>query len=248
VQNTKAITVEGVFKYYGGLCVLNDLYMDVEFGELKAVIGPNGAGKTTLFNVIGGETPATDGQIHICGKNATKLSVNQRAELGLGRIFQINTLFLHMSVLENIILSVQSGQGSLRRMLRPIEKYTDVLLEAEKILQTLDLWDKRDVEARSLSYGEQRRLEIGLGLASKPKVLLMDEPTAGLSASECAFLKNLLQEVKRNTTIVLVAHDIDFVLDIADRIIVMNFGVIIIEGTREEIEGDKAVREIYIGA
>jgi branched-chain amino acid transport system ATP-binding protein len=243
----EALRIDKLSKYFGGLHVLRDLSLTIETGEYVAIIGPNGAGKTTLLNVIIGELPATSGRVYLLGKDVTAMPEHQRVKAGLGRSFQITRLFRDLSVIDNMALALQAVSPSRYQMLRQAESYREVFAEAERLLKTIDLWDKKDELASSISYGEQRKLEVTLPLALKPKVLLMDEPTTGLAPDEIGSFISTIKTLTAGTTLVFSAHDMDVVFDLADRIVVLYFGQIVAEGTPEEIQANREVREIYLG-
>ena len=227
--------------------MLRDVSFSVGFGERVAVIGPNGAGKTSLINVLSGLLPATSGEVHILGHEVTTLPQHSRVRLGLARSFQLNTLFSNMTLLENVLLAVQGTRRSHLRMFKPITAYAGLLAEAQKFLQEAGLWERRDMPVSSLSYGEQRQVEMVLALSSRPKVLLLDEPSAGLSAAEISTLINLTRRLPKETAVLFSAHDMDVVFALADRVMVLYYGQIIAQGTPKEIQVDTKVREIYLG-
>lgn len=241
------LRIDSLYKNFGGLQVLRDLSLTVQEREYVAIIGPNGAGKTTLFNVISGELPATSGRLYLFGDDITRLTSFQRVHIGLGRSFQITRFFFDLTVMDNISLAVQGMSHSRYQMFRRAGSYSEINSEAERLLQKVDLWDKKDEIASSISYGEQRRLEIILALASKPKLLLMDEPTAGLSSGEISGFINMIKELAADTTVVFAAHDMDVVFNLAHRVVVLYFGRIIAEGTPEQIQVNQEVKEIYLG-
>jgi branched-chain amino acid transport system ATP-binding protein len=243
----ESLRIDRLSKNFGGLHVLNDLSLTVETGEYVAIIGPNGAGKTTLLNVITGELSANTGKLYLFGKDVTAMPAHRRVQAGLGRSFQITRLFYTVTVLDNILLALQASQPSRYQMFRQAASYSELVAEAERLLKTIDLLHKKDEQAASVSYGEQRKLEVTLALASKPKLLLMDEPTAGLAPAEIDDFINMVKTLATDTTLIFSAHDMDVVFDLADRVIVLYFGQIIAEGTPEQIQGNRKVREIYLG-
>jgi len=243
----EALRIDRLSKNFGGLRVLSDLSLNVEAGEYVAIIGPNGAGKTTLLNVITGELPATSGWLHLFGKDITAMPAHQRVQAGLGRSFQITRLFYDLTVIDNISLALQAISPSRYQIFRQAESYSEIFAEAEELLKTIDLWDKRNELAAGISYGEQRKMETILALASKPKLLLMDEPTTGLAPDEIDDFIKMLKALAAGTTLVFAAHDMDVVFDLAHRVIVLYFGQIIAEGTPEQIQGNPKVKEIYLG-
>jgi len=243
----QALSVKGLCKNFGGLHVLQDVSFHVEKGERLAIIGPNGAGKTTLLNTISGELPPSAGGIYLFGQDISNEAIHSRAHLGLARSFQLNCLFPNLTVLDNVLLALQGTRRSRFQMLRANAAYTDLFTKAKALLQSTDLWEKRDSLIKNLSYGEQRQIEIILSLASEPKLLLLDEPTAGLSIAESNVFASNLHNLTRDITVVFIAHDMDVVFGLADRIVVLYFGKIIAQGTPKEIQADATVKEIYLG-
>jgi branched-chain amino acid transport system ATP-binding protein len=233
---------------YGGLQVLTEISFRLMVGEKVALIGPNGAGKTTLFNVLSGFVPLNAGKIHFLGQEITHLQPEARASLGLARSFQISTLFPSLNVLTNVLLAIQGVQTTRYRMFRPIMSYRDNLAKARELLELVGLWEKRESLISNLGHGEQRQMEIILSLASKPKLLLLDEPSAGLTAGESDKLIDMLHSLVADTTVLLTAHDTDLVFELAERVMVLYYGKIIAQGTPEEIQNDPEVREIYLGS
>ena len=243
----EALNIDGLTKYFGGVCSLQNVSFSVEAGERLAIIGPNGAGKTTLFNLLTGQLSATRGSVFLFGQEITSMAPHRRVYLGLARSFQISNLFFNLTVLDNTLLAIQGTRSQSYRMFRSITKYNDMFVEAQKLLNATSLWEKRDDLVRNISHGEQRNLEIVLCLALKPKLLLLDEPTAGLTEAESANIFTIIHGLGSDTTVLFVAHDIDLVLNVADRIIVLHYGEVIAEGTPEEIQADSRVKEVYIG-
>jgi branched-chain amino acid transport system ATP-binding protein len=233
---------------YGGLSVLSEISFSLMLGEKVALIGPNGAGKTTLFNVLSGFVPLSAGEIRFFGQEITHLPPEARASLGLARSFQISSLFPQLSVLTNVLLAIQGVQSTRYHMFRPITGYKDNLAKARELLGLVDLWEKRDSLIVELGHGEQRQMEIILSLASKPKLLLLDEPSAGLTAAESGKLIDMIHELVADTTVLLTAHDTDLVFELAERVMVLYYGRIIAKGTPEEIQNDPKVKEIYLGS
>ena len=243
----EALRVEGLTKKFGGIYSLQDLSFSVEVGERLAIIGPNGAGKSTLFNVLAGQLPATTGRVYLFGQEITDMPSHRRARLGIARSFQISNLFFSLTVLDNTLLAIQGTRTRSFQMFRPIEAYGDMFAKARTLLSTTDLWEKRDDLVRNMSHGEQRNLEIVLSLASEPKILLLDEPTAGLTDAESTNIFNIVSGLGMDTTVLFVAHDMDLVLNVANRIIVLHYGQRIAEGTPEEIQFNSKVKEVYMG-
>jgi branched-chain amino acid transport system ATP-binding protein len=234
-------------KSFGGLHAVRGVTLRIMPGDRKAIIGPNGAGKTTLFNLITGIFPATSGQVLLFGDDVTKWPSHRRTALGMARTFQITSLFPRLTVLDNVLLAIQGLRPSKFVMWRFMSSYRDVYDKAHRLLERANFFDRKDTEVRYLSHGEQRQLEIVLGLASDPKILLLDEPAAGLSSGESAEMAKFLQKLDPNLAILLIEHDMDVVFDVADQISVLHFGEILETGATEQIRKSKRVREIYLG-
>jgi branched-chain amino acid transport system ATP-binding protein len=242
----EALRIEGLSKDFGGVHAVNDVSFRVEIGERLVIIGPNGAGKTTLFNLINGQLSPTSGRIFFSGQEITNLPTHQRAHLGQARSFQIISLFLNLSVLDNALIALHGTRPSRLQMLRSMNSYKHLLAHAEEALGAA-LWEKRDELVKNLSYGEQRRLEIALSLTSKPTLLLLDEPSSGLTRDESSEIIDLIRNLGSSITVLIVDHDMSLVFGVADRIIVLHYGQIIADGTPEVIRSDPKVREIYMG-
>jgi branched-chain amino acid transport system ATP-binding protein len=220
----------------------------VRQGERRAIIGPNGAGKTTLFNLISGELGVSGGAIHLFDRDITGLPPHRRAALGLARTFQITNLFPSLSALENALLAVQALTRTKFAMLRPLERFAGLRERALAALQAVGLEDRAATTVRNLSHGEQRQLEIALALAGRPRVLLLDEPTAGLSPGESQLMADLLRRLDPAITVLIIEHDMDIALEIALHVTVLHYGRVIADGPREAVKADPLVREIYLGA
>ncbi len=232
---------------FGGVAALTRVTL--AFGEktLHSVIGPNGAGKTTLFNVITGRLPASSGQVLYQEREITGLPPHAIVQLGICRTFQRSSIFPGLTVLENVRIARQAQAGGAHRILSSRESLTEVYEETEGILERLGLLDQRKALASNLSHGDQRVLEIGIALAGRPKILLLDEPTAGMSPRETERTTVLVRGLAKEVTVILVEHDMDVVMSISDRISVMHQGAIIAEGTPAEIQENAEVREAYLG-
>ena len=242
------LRVEDLSKSFGGLKVLNGVSFNVEPGEKLALIGPNGAGKTTLINVIGGQTPASGGHIYFNDKPITSMPPNRRLHLGLGRSYQVNNLFFHLSILDNLLLALYGAEKSHFHMLKTLEKRQDLLSEAEKLLRAVGLWDRRLEVLGTLSYGEQRLLELLSAFTANPDLVLLDEPSAGLPTAEAFAFGDTIRKLAGDTTVLFCAHDMDLVFSLADRIMVLYFGQIIAHGSPQEISANPKVQEIYLGS
>jgi branched-chain amino acid transport system ATP-binding protein len=212
-----------------------------------AIIGPNGAGKTTLFNIITGEISPSSGKVYLFSRDVTKMQCHRRTHLGLGRTFQIVDLFPDFTVMENILLALQAHETSCFHMIRPLASYRNLYDKGRALLERFSLWEKRDFPIRSLSHGEMRHVELILGLAMEPRILLLDEPTAGLTSSESERLANLIQNFDRNITLVMIEHDMKVAFALAERMIVLHNGEILADGDPEEIRANSRVKEVYLG-
>jgi len=243
----EALRVEGLSKDFGGVHALSNVSFSVEVGEHLAIIGPNGAGKTTLFNLLNGQLPPTSGRIYFSGQDITTMATHRRAHLGQGRSFQIISLFPKITVLDNTLITLHGTKRSRFQMFRPTNGYKHLLARAQEILTAVALWEREDELVKNISYGEQRRLEIALTVASEPKLLLLDEPSCGLTSAESADITDMIHKLGRDITVLLVAHDMDLVFGVAERIIVLHYGEVIADGAPEEIQASPKVKEIYLG-
>ena len=243
-----ALRLDGVSKYFGGLQAVGGVSLAVRPGERRALIGPNGAGKTTLFNLISGSLPVSAGAITLFGRDVTGAPTHRRAAQGLARTFQITNLFADLTVLDNCLLAIQALTRERFAMFRPLAAFRDLHAAALSTLEAVGLGAVGDVPVRNLSHGEQRQLEIALALAGKPRVLLLDEPTAGLSPAESRLMADLLARLDPAITVLMIEHDMDIALELAARVTVLHYGRVIADGSREEIRADAQVREIYLGA
>ena len=242
-----ALKIDGLSHDFGGLRALDAVSFEVAEGERLVILGPNGAGKTTLFNLVTGLFPPTVGRIALFGRDVTRLAPHRRARLGLGRTFQITTLFPRLTVLESVLLAVQGADRARFTLHRPLAAFPRLFARAERLLEEWLLAERRDVLTRQLSYGEQRQLELLLALAAEPRVLLLDEPTAGLSPAETASVAGMIRRFPRDVTILLIEHDMDVALELAERLIVFHNGRVVTAGPRDEIRKDARVAEIYLG-
>ncbi len=240
-----ALAVEGLTKTFGGIVALNGVSLSVGPGECRALIGPNGAGKTTLFNLITGEMRPDRGEITLFGRPATWISVQERTRLGLGRTYQITNLFLDLTVEENLFLAAVGNPRP--RMLRSWRADGRGLHRAQEVADQVGLADRLPARVDTLSHGEQRQLEIGVALAPRPKLLMLDEPVAGLAPTERMRMMRFLGGLDRGVTVLLVEHDMDVVMGLADRISVLHHGRVIADGSPETIRSDQRVQEVYMG-
>jgi len=242
-----ALAVNGLCKSFGGLRVASDINLRIQPGERRLIIGPNGAGKTTLFNLIMGELAPDSGSIHLFDRDITRVPSRRRPHLGMTRTYQIITLFARDSIEHNVALALL-GLSPLRwNPLKALHRQRDLVDQARAALARVGL---DQIAARPLSqtsYGERRRVEIAMALAQTPRVLLLDEPFAGLSIDERREVHDLLLTIPREVTIVMIEHNMDVALDFAERITVLHYGKVIVEGTRAEVVADPRTREIYLG-
>jgi len=232
---------------FGGVRAVNDVSLGVPKGQLRAIIGPNGAGKTTLFNLLTGQLRCDAGRIFFRGADITGRPPHYLCRNGLARTFQINSVFLSATVFENVQLALLAHRGKTWNPLAVARRL--MLRETEALLARLGLADEADKPAGTLSYGDRRRLEVALALACEPELLLLDEPTSGMSVSEKPALVQLIQEIvkEKGVTTVLIEHDMDVVFSVSDRITVMHQGAVIAEGTPDEIQANARVQEVYLG-
>ena len=226
---------------------VDDVTLDLLPGERRVILGPNGAGKTTLFNVIGGQDRPNTGQLYLFGRDITNMSVHGRAALGLSRTFQITNVFPNLSVEENVLLSVQALQTTKMVMYRPMRSYAGLNTRAQQLLQEWGLWDKRSVAARNLSHGDQRLLEIVMALNGQPRLLLLDEPTAGLSTEESQRVAGVIANLDSAITILLIEHNMDVAFQIASWVTVMHHGRVVSDGPPKQVREDPVVLGIYLG-
>jgi len=243
----EALRVKDLSKDFGGVHAVSNVSFGVKVGERLAIIGPNGAGKTTLLNLINGQLLPTSGRVYFSGKDITTMAAHRRAHLGQGRSFQIISLFPKITVLDNTLITLHGTKRSRFQMFRPTNGYKHLLARAQEILTAVALWERKDELVKNISYGEQRRLEIALTVASEPKLLLLDEPSCGLTTAESADIIDVIQKLGGDITVLLVAHDMDLVFGVAERIIVLHYGQLIADGAPEEIQADSKVKEIYLG-
>jgi branched-chain amino acid transport system ATP-binding protein len=244
---TSALHLGQLRKSFGGLPAINGVSLEVAPGERRLIIGPNGAGKTTLFNLITGDLPRDSGTIHLFGNEVSKLKPHQRAHRGLARTYQIITLFPRDTLKHNIVLSLLGLRAERWGVFRALASYAGLEAEAQGVLKLVGLEHLAERPIGEIAYGEKRRVEIAMALAQKPRLLLLDEPLAGLSREERAAVKELVSRIPREMTVVMIEHDMDTALDLAERITVLHYGSVIVEGTRAEVIADPKTREVYLG-
>ncbi len=241
------LTTQNLTIAFGGLRAVDQVNLEIEKGRLTSIIGPNGAGKTTLFNLLTGFYKPSSGKIFFKDKEITFLPVHRIVKLGISRSFQILKIFSDMMVFENIRVAVQAQMDHGMEFLVSRDRLTDVTKKAEEILEEIHLTTKAHIKAKNLSYGDKRILEIGLSLAGNPQLVLLDEPTSGVGAHERGGVANFIHSLTPRLTVILVEHDMDIVMGISDRIVVMQQGKIIADGTPNEIKNNETVKEVYLG-
>ncbi|HQR55419.1 MAG TPA: ABC transporter ATP-binding protein [Burkholderiaceae bacterium] len=241
------LQVRGLTKRFGGLVATDALDLDVEAGQIHAVIGPNGAGKTTLISQLSGALAPDAGSIVLAGEDITGLSVHERVQRGIARSYQVTNVFRALSALENVRLAVQAGDGSSFDFWRPVHQERHLYERARELLQRVGLKERGDVPGGALAHGEQRQLEVALALATKPRLLLLDEPMAGMGPEESARMVALIEGLRGGLTIILIEHDMDAVFRLADRISVLVYGRVLATGTADAVRADPVVRQAYLG-
>jgi branched-chain amino acid transport system ATP-binding protein len=241
------LSLRGVSKRFGSLSVLDDVSLDVRTGERCGIIGPNGAGKSTLFNILAGELPPTRGTVSFFGRDITRWSAHARARAGLARTFQTTTLFPRLTVAENLVLALQAHSRERFALLVPRSRYRARDDEARELLERVGLVERANEAVSALGYGEQRQIEILLAMAQKPKLLLLDEPTAGLAPADASLVTEMLKRERSGLTMVLIEHDMGVVFDVVDRLTVLHQGSVVADGPLEAVRGDAKVQEIYLG-
>jgi len=243
-----ALRCEGLTKKFGGLLALGDFSLDLKKGERRAIIGPNGAGKTTLYSLISGIYPVTSGSIYIFGRDISKLPAYRRTSLGLGRTFQVTTLFPELTVMDNLIIADMGLKKHKFSMLKPLSAYRDLHERSLETLENVGIAEKQNHIVKNLSYGEQRQIEVALALVSNPTVLLLDEPTAGLSAADTVMMTKMIHGLDPEITILIIEHNMDVALQVGKLITVLHMGRIFAEGNSMEIRNNPKVQEIYFGS
>jgi branched-chain amino acid transport system ATP-binding protein len=239
------LKTEGLSVRFGGLSALNQINFEVARGELRAIIGPNGAGKSTFFNCLTGVLRPSDGRILLNGEDITGFASNRISQKGIARSYQITNILPNATVLENVRIAAQSRRHAWN-MITHHSAFADINEKAETALDSVGLLSKENEIAANLSHGEQRNLEIGIALATEPSLLCLDEPTAGMSAAETHETTQLVRRIAKNLTILIVEHDMQVVMGLADRITVLHYGEILAEGTPEEIQRNSKVLEVYL--
>ncbi len=241
------LDVKGLSKSFGALRACDRIDLEVQEGETLAIIGPNGAGKTTLISQLAGNLRPDAGRIRFAGEDVTALSAPRRARKGFARSFQITSVFPEFTALENVALAVQAHAGHSFRFWRPAREETSLVQPASQVLEEVGLGHRANVLAANLAHGEHRQLEVAMALATRPRVLLLDEPMAGMGIDESQRMIALLATLKRRQTMILVEHDMDAVFRLADRIAVLVYGRVIVSGAPEAIRANPEVRSAYLG-
>jgi branched-chain amino acid transport system ATP-binding protein len=242
------LAVKGLSIEFGGLKAVDGVDMTIAPGERRVLMGPNGAGKTTLFNLVSGIYSPTGGRILFFGRDISREPIYRRAAMGIARTYQITNLFRGLSVAENILMACQALEPLKYVMFRPLASFRRPMERCDAILKEFDLWETRHELVKNLSHGDQRRIEVAMALAEKPKLLLLDEPAAGLSSAETQDLTRLLKKLDPAITVLLIEHDLDVAFELAERITVLYQGKFLTEGTPQEIRNNPTVHEIYLGA
>ncbi|MGY2704815.1 MULTISPECIES: ABC transporter ATP-binding protein [unclassified Nocardioides] len=246
-QHTAALEAHSVSVRLGGVQILHDLSISIDRGERRAIVGPNGAGKTTMFNVLGGGLRPDSGRVSLNGRDVTRWNVSRRASAGLARTFQVTNLMHTMSVVDNVVLALAASRPRVRRdVIRPLRSRS-LDGSAAELLERWGLGDRGKAPVEALSYGERRELELVLAVAGSPDVLMLDEPAAGLSPAETARVCELIERLPRNTSIVLIEHDLDMALALSDTVTVMAEGTIRGTGRADDPGVSALVKEVYLG-
>jgi branched-chain amino acid transport system ATP-binding protein len=242
-----ALEITGLNKAFGGLSVTQNVSLTIPPGERRLIIGPNGAGKTTLFNQISGDMRPNSGEIRLFGTDVTPLAPYQRAHLGLSRTYQIITLFTGDTLEHNVTLGLLGLRSARWQMWRSLSAYGDLATEARRTLDAVGLLHLAAHPVTEIAYGEKRRVELAMALAQKPRVLLLDEPLAGLSNTERSQVKSLIASIPRETAVIMIEHDMDTALDLAETVTLLNYGRVIVDGERDAVIADERTREVYLG-
>ncbi len=246
-MTTPALDIRNLFKRFGGLPAIRDVTMRVEVGERRLILGPNGAGKTTLFNHIAGDIAPTSGSIRLFGLDVTRLSPSRRAHLGIARTYQIITLFPRDTLEHNVMLALLGLNRRRFDIFRPLAAIPEMREKARAALARVGLDHLGQRRVSDLSYGEKRRLEIALAMAQEPKLLLLDEPLAGLSTEERATVRGVISAIPRSTTLVMIEHDMDSALSLVDKVTLLHHGQVLVDGDRETVVTNPQTREVYLG-
>ena len=246
-MSAAAIRVEGLAKVFGGLTAVDNVSLEVPPGERRVLIGPNGAGKTTLFHCITGTLRPTSGKVTLFGRDVTRDPEHRRTALGMGRTFQITNVIPELTLLENLALAIVGTDRRKWVMHRSVQRFADVRSQALASLEAVGLAGRAELPVKEVSYGERRQLELALALNTRPKVLFLDEPCAGLSPSERQRIAKMIAALPRDITVVMIEHDMDVALGLADRVTVLHHGRVILEGRPDEVRANSEVRDVYFG-
>ncbi len=246
-MDQSAVEVADLTKTFGGVHAVDGVSMKVPTGQCRVLIGPNGAGKTTLFNCITGGMSPSSGRIFLFEKEVTHLAEHRRAAMGIGRTYQITNVFHELSVMENVLLSVLGTKRQKWILHRSVDSFSESRMRATEELDHVGLGHRTSVSVQHLSYGERRQLELALALASKPRVLLLDEPASGLSTGERHRIAEIISKLPQHITVILIEHDMSVALGLADLVSVLHRGRVILEGTPEEVQTNPEVRDVYLG-
>jgi branched-chain amino acid transport system ATP-binding protein len=247
-MSTAALEVTQLRKSFGGLPVTQDVSFSVMPGERRLILGPNGAGKTTLFNLITGDLRADSGSIKLFGTEMIQMSVHQRTHLSLARTYQIITLFNKDTLLQNVVLSLMGLSPTRWNAFSKLLSYQHFEQEAMRVLALVGLDRAAHRPVSDVAYGDKRMLEIAMAMAQKPKLLLLDEPLAGLSKEERVRVSGLVASIPRETTVVMIEHDMDTALELAEKLLVLHYGKVIVDGDRDDVVHDERTKEVYLGS
>lgn len=242
------LDVQKVSLHFGGLAALKGVSFGLQSGERLALIGPNGAGKTTLFNVLTGQLKPSAGSVFFKGRDITNAKVFARTQMGIARSFQITSLFQYQTVYVNAMIALQGVRRRRYNAWRGLMGDREMRKDAQALLERAQLWDLREAVVSSLAYGQQRKLEIALSLASDPELLLLDEPSCGLTTAESADITAHIKDLGPKITVLMIAHDMDLVFGVAERVMLLHYGQIVCEGSCDEIRSNEMVRDIYMGS
>lgn len=246
-QPVPALRCDDVSVRFGALAAVDRVTLDFAAGAFHSVIGPNGAGKTTLINVLSGRQAPTTGEVYMDGRAITSTAAHQRAREGIGRSFQITKVFAEMTVFENLRLAAQARVFRVQPSWRPVDSYQAIARQADAMVEEIGLGRFRNHSAELLSHGDQRALELGITLMTEPRILLLDEPLAGVGEQEIDRTMEVITRVARGRTVILIEHNIDVVMQVSQRVVVMNQGAVLSDGTPDQVRADPAVREAYLG-
>jgi branched-chain amino acid transport system ATP-binding protein len=241
------LELRGVSRHFGALKAVHDVTLSVPRGQTRVIIGPNGAGKTTLFGAISGELALTAGEVFLFGRDVSRWSASRRAQAGLGRTYQITNVFAGLTVSENLTLALRGNSPRKFSLLASGAPNVKERGELDAILETTGMADRRGLKVNAMSYGEQRQLELAIALAGKPRLLLLDEPAAGLSPAERVTMARIIRSLPEELTVLLIEHDMDLALSLADHVTCLHYGEVLVEDSPEAIRKNEKVQEVYLG-